>query len=226
MTKNSRLLHNQFYLPPGNALFQKPHIQIQYKKLVFCLLVFHVFAWSAENGEDSGKAYRLIFHSQRKPRLELHIKEVDEFGNHSSPHYKGTAVFYKITRGMITKEWKQPLPHGNYQNQTPLCKLPLTLPKVSFSADDVTNLSLSPLDKFVQQKDLDTIFPLQTTPSVTDGAVLIHQQRINTVRIFLVRWGTLIKPSAQKKRSTQQNFFTLLASPTAMTLRNFNLSFS
>lgn len=104
---------------------------------MFCLLVFHVFAWSAENGKDFGKAYRLIFHSQRKPRLELHIKEVDEFGNHSSPHYKGTAVFYKITRGMITKEWKQPLPHGNYQNQTPLCKLPLTLPKVSFSADDV-----------------------------------------------------------------------------------------
>uniref|UniRef100_A0A8C9FIE9 Death domain containing 1 n=1 Tax=Pavo cristatus TaxID=9049 RepID=A0A8C9FIE9_PAVCR len=103
-----------------------PHIQIQRKKLVFCLLVF---AWSAENGKDFGKAHRLIFHSQRMPRLELHIKEVDEFGNHSSPHYKGTAVFYKITRGMIAKEWKQPLPHGNYQQQSPLCKLPLTLPK-------------------------------------------------------------------------------------------------
>ncbi|KFV19440.1 Death domain-containing protein 1, partial [Tauraco erythrolophus] len=85
--------------------------------------------FASENGKDFGKVYRLIFHSQRKPRLELQIKEVDEFGNHSSPHYKGTAVFYKITREMITKEWEQPLPYGGYQHQSPLCKLALTLPK-------------------------------------------------------------------------------------------------
>ncbi|NXL96060.1 DTHD1 protein, partial [Alectura lathami] len=85
--------------------------------------------FASENGKDFGKSYRLIFHSQRKPRLELQIKEVDEFGNHSSPHYKGTVVFYKITREMTTKEWKQPLPHGDYQHQSPLCKLALTLPK-------------------------------------------------------------------------------------------------
>ncbi|KFQ81648.1 Death domain-containing protein 1, partial [Phaethon lepturus] len=84
---------------------------------------------ASENGKDFGKAYRLIFHSQRKPRLELEIKEVDEFGNHSSPHYKGTAVFYKITREMITKELEQRLPYGDYQHQSPLCKLALTLPK-------------------------------------------------------------------------------------------------
>ncbi|NXF38291.1 DTHD1 protein, partial [Nyctibius bracteatus] len=85
--------------------------------------------FASENGKDFGKVYRLIFHSQRKPRLELQIKEVDEFGNHSSPHYKGTAVFYKITREMITKEWEQPLSYGEYQHQSPLCKLALTLPK-------------------------------------------------------------------------------------------------
>ncbi|NXJ95173.1 DTHD1 protein, partial [Corythaixoides concolor] len=85
--------------------------------------------FASENGKDFGKVYRLIFHSQRKPRLELQIKEVDEFGNHSSPHYKGTAVFYKISREMITKEWEQPLPYGGYQHQSPLCKLALTLPK-------------------------------------------------------------------------------------------------
>ncbi|NWV65548.1 DTHD1 protein, partial [Malurus elegans] len=83
----------------------------------------------SENGEDFGKVYRLIFHSQRKPRLELQIKEVDEFSNHSSPHYKGTAVFYKITREMITKKWEQTLPYVEYRNQSPLCKLPLQLPK-------------------------------------------------------------------------------------------------
>ncbi|XP_056183316.1 death domain-containing protein 1 [Falco biarmicus] len=85
--------------------------------------------FASENGKDFGKVYRLIFHSQRKPRLELQIKEVDEFGNHSSPHYKGTAVFYKITREMITKKWEQPLLYGEYRHQSPLCKLALTLPK-------------------------------------------------------------------------------------------------
>ncbi|NXX46496.1 DTHD1 protein, partial [Tricholaema leucomelas] len=84
---------------------------------------------ASENGTDFGKVYKLIFHSQRKPRLELQIKEVDEFGNHSSPHYKGTAVFYKLTREMITKKWEQSMPSGEYQQHSPLCKLALTLPK-------------------------------------------------------------------------------------------------
>jgi len=109
------------------------------KKIILFLV------WITENGKDFRKVYRLIFHSQRKPRLELQIKEVDEFGNHSSPHYKGTAVFYKITREMITKEWEQPLPYGEYQHQSPLCKLSLTLPKVGFLLDNVRNLSLFPL---------------------------------------------------------------------------------
>ncbi|NWH75676.1 DTHD1 protein, partial [Piaya cayana] len=85
--------------------------------------------FSPENGNDFGKFHRLIFHLQRKSRLDLQIQEVDEFGNHSSPHYKGTAVFYKITREMITKEWENPLPYGEYQHKSPLCKLALTLPK-------------------------------------------------------------------------------------------------
>ncbi|KAM9026468.1 death domain-containing protein 1 [Ara ararauna] len=85
--------------------------------------------FASENGKDFGKVYRLIFHSQRKPKLELQIKEVNEFGNHSSPYYKGTAVFYKITREMIAKKWEQSLPYGEYQHQSPLCKLALTLPK-------------------------------------------------------------------------------------------------
>ncbi|NXN04271.1 DTHD1 protein, partial [Sylvia borin] len=84
---------------------------------------------ASENGEDFRKVYRLIFHSQRQPRLELQIKEVDEFGNHSSPHYKGTAVFYKVTRQMIPKKWEQTLPYDEYRHQSPLCKLALTLPK-------------------------------------------------------------------------------------------------
>ncbi|NXW37129.1 DTHD1 protein, partial [Phaetusa simplex] len=79
----------------------------------------------------SGKVINscIWMNSRNHLRLELQTKEVDEFGNHSSPHYKGTAVFYKITRDMITKKWEQPLPYGEYEHQSPLCKLALTLPK-------------------------------------------------------------------------------------------------
>ncbi|XP_072718952.1 death domain-containing protein 1 [Ciconia boyciana] len=117
-------LHEEGYFGPPEPTQQFPlreGEQIHFK--------FRGNIFASENGKDFGKSYRLIFHSQRKSRLELQIKEVDEFSNHSSPHYKGTAVFYKITREMITKKCEQPLPYGEYQHQSPLCKLALTLPK-------------------------------------------------------------------------------------------------
>ncbi|XP_074760328.1 death domain-containing protein 1 [Athene noctua] len=117
-------LHEEGYFGPPEPTQQFPlreGDQIHFK--------FRGNIFASENGKDFGRVYRLIFHSQRKARLELQIKEVDEFGNHSSPHYKGTAVFYKITREMITKKWEQPLPCSEYQRQSPLCKLALTLPK-------------------------------------------------------------------------------------------------
>ncbi|NXI99178.1 DTHD1 protein, partial [Psophia crepitans] len=117
-------LHEEGYFGPPEPTQQfslKEGEQIHFR--------FRGNIFASENGKDFGKVYRLVFHSQRRPRLELQIKEVDEFGNHSSPHYKGTVVFYKITREMITKEWEQPLPYGDYQHQSPLCKLALTLPK-------------------------------------------------------------------------------------------------
>ncbi|NXS57516.1 DTHD1 protein, partial [Brachypteracias leptosomus] len=117
-------LHEEGYFGPPEPTQQFPlregeQIHFRFRGNIF----------ASENGRDFGKVYRLIFHSQRKPRLELQIKEVDEFGNHSSLYYKGTALFYKITREMITKKWEQPLPCGEYQHQSPLCKLALTLPK-------------------------------------------------------------------------------------------------
>nr|XP_025949389.1 death domain-containing protein 1 [Dromaius novaehollandiae] len=117
-------LHEEGYFGPPEPTKQFP---LKEGEQIHFRFSGNIFA--SENGKDFGKAYRLIFHSQRKPRLELQIKEVDEFGNYSSPHYKGTAVFYKITREMIAKEWEQPLPYDDYQHQTPLCKLALTLPK-------------------------------------------------------------------------------------------------
>ncbi|KAM6400676.1 LOW QUALITY PROTEIN: death domain-containing protein 1 [Pluvialis apricaria] len=124
LTWELQKLHEEGYFGPPEptqqfSLKEGEQIHFRFKGNIF----------ASENGKDFGKVYRLIFHSQRKPRLELQIKEVDEFGNHSSPHYKGTAVFYKISREMITKKWEQPLPYSEYEHQSPLCKLALTLPK-------------------------------------------------------------------------------------------------
>ncbi|NXP28977.1 DTHD1 protein, partial [Scytalopus superciliaris] len=124
LTYELQNLHEEGYFGPPEPTQQFP---LREGEQIHIRFTGNIFA--SENGKEFGKVYRLIFHSQRKPRLELQIKEVDEFGNYSSPHYKGTAVFYKITREMITKKWEQPLPFGEYQHQSPLCKLALTLPK-------------------------------------------------------------------------------------------------
>lgn len=72
----------------------------------------------------------ITFHSQLRSHLELRLTEVDPFGNHSSPHYKGTAIFYRATREQLRGG-------GGLQQLDvktlgdPVCKLNLTLPKVS-----------------------------------------------------------------------------------------------
>lgn len=72
----------------------------------------------------------ITFHSQLRSHLELQLTEVDPFGNHSSPHYKGTAVFYRATRERLRAvEGLQQLDVKTLGD--PVCKLNLTLPKVS-----------------------------------------------------------------------------------------------
>lgn len=93
-------------------------------------IVTNVFYFFLGNGKDYGKDYKLIFHLQRKPRLELQIKEVDEFGNYSSPHYKGAIVVYKIPKEKVVHNLDQSLLPDENHDQMPICKLPLKLPKV------------------------------------------------------------------------------------------------
>ncbi|XP_058479763.1 death domain-containing protein 1 isoform X1 [Solea solea] len=74
---------------------------------------------------------RLTFHTQRMNRLQVHLTEVDPFGNYSSPHYKGMALFYKVTRGEL--QWRgdtEAVPKDAKHRGDPVCALPLTLPKV------------------------------------------------------------------------------------------------
>uniref|UniRef100_A0A6Q2Y1Z5 Death domain containing 1 n=1 Tax=Esox lucius TaxID=8010 RepID=A0A6Q2Y1Z5_ESOLU len=77
-----------------------------------------------------GVCERITFHSQRKNHLRLHLTEVDPFGNYSSPHYKGTALFYKVAVGRV--EWRegQATPSCCVSLKDLVCKLSVTLPKV------------------------------------------------------------------------------------------------
>nr|XP_012626445.1 death domain-containing protein 1 isoform X1 [Microcebus murinus]XP_012626446.1 death domain-containing protein 1 isoform X1 [Microcebus murinus] len=103
-----------------------PHFQVREGDQLLLRFTGNIFASS--NGKDYGKDYKLIFHLQRKPRLKLQIKEVDEFGNYSCPHYKGTIVVYKVPKEKIIPNLDQSL--ILYENhELPICKLPLRLPK-------------------------------------------------------------------------------------------------
>uniref|UniRef100_A0A5F4VQP2 Death domain containing 1 n=1 Tax=Callithrix jacchus TaxID=9483 RepID=A0A5F4VQP2_CALJA len=103
------------------------HFQVREGEQLLLRFTGNIFASS--NGKDYGKDYTLIFHLQRKPRLELQIKEVDEFGNYSCPHYKGTIVVYKVPKGKIVPNLNQSLVINENHSQLPICKLPLRLPK-------------------------------------------------------------------------------------------------
>ncbi|XP_054457885.1 death domain-containing protein 1 [Anoplopoma fimbria] len=72
---------------------------------------------------------RITFHNQQKNHLLVHLTEVDPFGNYSSPHYKGTAMFYKVTRGQLEWRGDGPVPMDTKLLGEPVCKLSLTLPK-------------------------------------------------------------------------------------------------
>ncbi|CAL8241583.1 unnamed protein product [Merluccius merluccius] len=79
--------------------------------------------------DGDGSRHRLTFHSQRKNRLALRLVEVDPFGNYSSPHYKGTAVFHRASRGHVTWRGDGGIHVDAAQLGEPVAKTPLTLPK-------------------------------------------------------------------------------------------------
>ncbi|XP_047434544.1 death domain-containing protein 1 isoform X2 [Mugil cephalus] len=83
----------------------------------------------AHKSKSEAAHERITFHSQRKNRLVVRLTEVDPFGNYSSPHYKGAAMFYRVARGQL--EWRG---GGAFLKDAkllgdPVCKLSLTLPK-------------------------------------------------------------------------------------------------
>uniref|UniRef100_M4ALH5 Death domain containing 1 n=1 Tax=Xiphophorus maculatus TaxID=8083 RepID=M4ALH5_XIPMA len=81
------------------------------------------------NITSTGGSPRLTFHCQRRNELLVRLTEVDPFGNYSSPCYKGTALFYRVTRAEL--EWRRDkaVLRDAKLLANPICKLPLSLPK-------------------------------------------------------------------------------------------------
>ncbi|XP_076829629.1 death domain-containing protein 1 isoform X2 [Brachyhypopomus gauderio] len=73
--------------------------------------------------------HTITFHSQRRNKLRLRLVELDPFGNHSSPHYRGTAVLFRVTRDQLVWSGDRAVVSDHYCLEEPVCKLSLTLPK-------------------------------------------------------------------------------------------------
>uniref|UniRef100_A0A3Q2CV63 Death domain containing 1 n=1 Tax=Cyprinodon variegatus TaxID=28743 RepID=A0A3Q2CV63_CYPVA len=94
-------------------------------------LLLHFSGNITSAGVTSGRDphERLTFHYQRRNELFVRLREVDPFGNYSSPCYKGTALLYRVSRAEL--EWrgdKAVLKDAELLGN-PVCKLPLSLPK-------------------------------------------------------------------------------------------------
>ncbi|AWO97562.1 putative death domain-containing protein 1 [Scophthalmus maximus] len=90
----------------------------------------NVTSTSDRNNQNDVPRERLAFHSQRTNHLLVRLTEVDPFGNYSSPHYKGAAAFYKVTRGQLEWRGDTGVPKDSSELPgDPVCRLSLTLPK-------------------------------------------------------------------------------------------------
>ncbi|XP_042368655.1 death domain-containing protein 1 [Plectropomus leopardus] len=89
----------------------------------------NITSTGSKNDQNEIPHERLTFHSQQKNQLLVRLTEVDPFGNYSSPHYKGTAMFYKVTRGQLAWRGDRALLTDTKLLGEPVCKLSLTLPK-------------------------------------------------------------------------------------------------
>ncbi|MEE6462294.1 hypothetical protein FKM82_001544 [Ascaphus truei] len=142
---------------------------------------------TASDGQDFGKTFKLIFHSQRKQRLSLNLRVVDEFGNYCSPHYKGTVAIYKLSREDIAANYQSDLnTYINVEERAPVCKLALTLPKME------KNISRPSSTKTISSNPTDILWSnllhwLAQELSEEDASLLVLSLPIRRSTIQLVK---------------------------------------
>eukprot|EP00062_Callorhinchus_milii_P005015 gi/632944204/ref/XP_007887371.1/ PREDICTED: death domain-containing protein 1 [Callorhinchus milii] len=142
---------------------------------------------SLGNEGDVTQGYQLIFHSQRKTRLELELNEVDEFGNYCSPHYKGMAIFYKVTKEELTKQWDGADNAVESQQRSPVCKLALTLPKRERTVNRSVNVIQIPTEPSKDAVSDNVLYWVASELSEEDALLLFTSLRIRRSAIQLVK---------------------------------------
>ncbi|XP_058479764.1 death domain-containing protein 1 isoform X2 [Solea solea] len=142
---------------------------------------------------------RLTFHTQRMNRLQVHLTEVDPFGNYSSPHYKGMALFYKVTRGEL--QWRgdtEAVPKDAKHRGDPVCALPLTLPKRARSINRPVSARVKLCDETADTLSDSLLLWLAGELSEEETAALVSPLRLrrSTAQLVKLRAGDSVSMQA------------------------------
>lgn len=95
---------------------------------------------STQNNTCEDSHEWLSFHYQRRNQLLVHLTEVDPFGNYSSLCYKGMVLFYRVSRAEMEWRGDKAVLKDAKLIGNPVCKLPLSLPKVEKVMPNITIL--------------------------------------------------------------------------------------
>ncbi|KAI5625795.1 death domain-containing protein 1 [Silurus asotus] len=137
-------------------------------------------------GDQCTEARTITFHIQRRNWLCLQLKEMDSFGNYSSPYYKGMALLFHIPKDQLVWKEDKAVISEEYCLGPPVCKLPLTLPKT------VKTLSRPISAKFLQHDQAEPLCDellawLCSELSEKDASLLVMCLRLRRSSVQLAR---------------------------------------
>ncbi|MCJ8731481.1 hypothetical protein PDJAM_G00200060 [Pangasius djambal] len=137
-------------------------------------------------GDQCTEPHTLTFHNQRRNWLCLQLKELDPFGNYSSPCYKGMALLFQIPKDQLVWREDRAVISEDYCLGPPVCKLSLTLPKT------VETLSRPVSAKFLQHDQTEPLCDellawLCSELSEEDASLLVMCLRLRRSSVQLAR---------------------------------------
>ncbi|KAG7330282.1 hypothetical protein KOW79_006504 [Hemibagrus wyckioides] len=137
-------------------------------------------------GDQCTEPHTLAFHNQRRNWLCMQLKELDPFGNYSSPYYKGMALLFQIPKDQLVWKDDRAVIAEDYCLGQPVCKLTLTLPK------NVKTLSRPISVKFSRQDQAESLCDellawLCSELSEEDASMLVMCLRLRRSSVQLAR---------------------------------------
>ncbi|KAI3376382.1 hypothetical protein L3Q82_016863, partial [Scortum barcoo] len=156
------------------------------------------FTVEAQSDRRDVPHQRITFHSQQRNHLLLHLTEVDPFGNYSSPHYKGTAMFYKVARGQLERRGDRPAPLDPKLLGDPVCRLCLTLPKKVRTINRPIITRVKPCEETADSLSDSLLLWLSGELSEEEVALLVLSLRLHrsTAQLVKLRAGDSLSAQA------------------------------